>query len=79
MPKHSSKAGKSLVTDIEDSSSVELSPSIAVEDKVLVILTAMVKFLAGKSVKEFIFFHLPTPTKSLEIKKKDSVWQWEQL
>lgn len=70
MPKHSSKAGKSLVIDIEGGSLVELNPCATVEDKVLVILTAMVKFSAGKSEKKFIFFHPPTPTRSLERKEE---------
>lgn len=70
MPKHSSKAGKSLVIDIEGGSLVELNLCITVEEKVLLILTAMVKFSAGKSEKEFIFVHPPTPTSSLERKEE---------
>lgn len=70
MPKHSSKAGKSLVIDIEGGSLVELNPCVTGEDKVLVILTAKVKFLAGISEKEFIFFHLPTPTRALKRKEE---------
>lgn len=70
MPKHSSKAGKSLVIDIEGGSLVELNPCVKAVGKVLVILTAMVKFSAGKLEKEFIFFHPPTPTSSLERKEE---------
>ena len=49
---------------------MELNPCVTGEDKVFVILTARVKFLAGILEKEFIFFHLPTPTRALKRKEE---------
>lgn len=66
MPKHSSKAGKSLVIDIEGGSLVELNPWATGADRVS--LMARVEFSAEKW--ESIFSLLSPPTRSLGKKKR---------